>query len=65
MNEAAIFGAVEQLREIAKAACKGSKSARRQCARQPVDPNSELAGKAPEQDNDIRKDLKHYKVEIW
>ena len=66
VNESAIFGAVEQLREIAKAACKESKSARRQCARQPVDLNSELvAGKAPDQDNDIGKDVKHYKVEIW
>lgn len=65
VNEAAIFGAVEQLREIAKAACKDSKAARRQRARQPVDPNADLTGKAHDQDNDIGKDLKHYKVEIW
>lgn len=63
VNEAAVFGAIEQLREIAKAACKDSKAARRQCARQPVDLNVDLAEKP--KDSDFNDNLKHYKVEIW
>lgn len=65
MNEAAIFGAVEQLREIAKTACKDSKAARRQCARQPIGSNAALAEKVQDQGSDIGDDLKHYKAEIW
>jgi len=62
VDEPAIFRAIEQLREIAKEACKTSKAARRQCARQPGS-NVDLPEKA--QDDDISDDLKHYKVEIW
>jgi putative transposase len=65
VNEAAIFGAVEQLRDIAKTACKDSKAARRQYARQPVESNADLAGKVQDQGSNIGDDLKHYKVEIW
>ena len=62
VNEAAIFGAIEQLREIAKSACKVSKAARRQCARQP-EPN--LDQQETKEDHDFSDGIKHYKAEIW